>query len=155
MKTLQIYLISTILIFISSCSNAQNNNSEKLAETMLLDFYSKHFYIWRNTPISNTSPVTVLYEKLDSLMQKYCTSKLRKEVREVFENVGADYLTNNLIGDLNENLKVVKDARMENDYIVSFLATYLDAPGGQTKKQVTVYVTIIKEGEGYKIDSVR
>jgi hypothetical protein len=155
MKTLQLYLISTILIFFSSCSTAQNNNSERLAETMLLEFYSKHFYIWRNTPISNTSPVTVLYEKLDSLMQNHCTSKLRMEVKEVFENVGADLLTNNLIGDINESLNVVKDARLENAYIVSFIATYLDAPGGQTKKHVTVYVTVIKEGESYKIDSVR
>lgn len=88
-------------------------------------------------------------------MQKYCSSKLRKEAREAFDNVGADLLTNNLIGNLNENLKVVKDARKENDYIVSFEATYSDAPGGQTKKQVTVYVTVIKEGESYKIDSVR
>jgi hypothetical protein len=155
MKTIQILLIVSLMMIISSCGIAQNNNSEKPAEAMLLDFYSKHFYIWENTPVSNTCPVTVLYEKLDSLMQKFCTSKLRKEVRKVFDNVGGDLLTNNLIGDLNENLKVVKDAKMENDYIVSFLATYFDAPGGHSKKQVAVHVTVIKEGESYKIDSVR
>lgn len=63
MKTLQLYLISTILIFISNCGSAQNNNSEKPAEAMLLDFYSKHFHIWRNNLISNTYPVSMLYEK--------------------------------------------------------------------------------------------
>jgi hypothetical protein len=153
MKTPLLHLISTMLV--CSCGTAQNNNSEKLAETMWLEFYSKHFSIWKNTPISDTSPVTVLYAQLDSLMQNHCTSKLRKQVREVFENVGADFLTNNLIGDINEDLKVVKDERRDSDYIVSFIATYLNAPGGQTKKQVTVYVTVIKEGESYKVDSVR
>ena len=155
MKKLKLYIISAILIFISSCGATQNYTSEKQVENMLLEFYSKHFYIWGNTPINNTSPVTVLQEKLDSLMHKYCTSKLRNEYREAFENVGADFLTNNLIGNLNEKLKVEKDARMENDYIVSFIATYSDAPRRTAKKQVVLHVTVVEEKDGYKIDAVK
>jgi len=154
MKTLQFYIISTVLIFFNSCGIAQNNTFEKQAENMLLEYYTKHFQVWGIPSL----PSDVRYEKLDSLMQKYCTSKLINEAKEAFENVGVDFLTNDLIGNLNENLKVERDTINENDYIVSFvsdIATYIDAPGEQTKKQVTVYVTVIKEGDCYKIDSVR
>lgn len=154
MKILKVFITSTILIFINSCGAAQNNASERNIENMLLDFYSKHFYIWENTPINNASPVYLLHEKLDSLMQKYCTSKLRSEAKEILENVGADLLTNNLVGQINENLRVEKDTANENSYFVSFMATYSDAPGGQTKKQVVLNVTVVKEGNYYKINSV-
>jgi hypothetical protein len=154
MKTLKLYIISAILISISSCSTAQNNTSEKQAENVLLEFYTKHFQVWGIPSL----PSDVRYEKLDSLMQKYCTSKLRKEAREAYENVGVDFLTNDLIGNSNENLKVERDTTNENGYIVSFLsdiATYADPPSGQTKKQVTIHVTVIKEGNNYKINYVR
>ena len=154
MKLLKLYIISTALISISSCGAAQNNTSEKQAVTMLLEFYAKHFQVWGIPSL----PPDVRYEKLDSLIQNSCTSKLRNEARETFENVGADFLTNDLIGNVNENLKVERDAANENGYIVSFIsdiATYADAPGRQTKKQVTLHVTVVKEGESYKIDSVK
>jgi hypothetical protein len=154
MKILQSYIISTILIFINCCGTAQNNASEKQAENMLLEFYTKHFQVWENSSLSSEGR----YKTLDSLMQKYCTSKLRNEAREVFKNVGADFLTNDLIGDINENLKVEKDAANEFLYIISFIsdiATYADPHGEQTKKQVTLHVTVVKEGDIYKIDSVK
>lgn len=155
MKLLKLYIISTVLIFISSCGAAQNNTSEKQVENMLMDFYSKYVYIWENTPINDAVPVNVLYGKLDSLIQKFCTSKLRNKAITTFQEADADWLTNNLVGSLNENLKVEKDTTKEDGYIVSFAATYTDAPGGQTKKQVTLQVTVVKEGESYKIADVK
>lgn len=154
MKILKLNIISVILIFISSCCAAQNNSSEKQAEKMLLEFYTKHFQVWKIPSL----PYAVRFEKLDSLMQRYCTSKIRKEAREAFENVGVDFLTNDLIGHLNENLKVEKDTFIENSYIVSFIsdiATFSDVPNVQTKKQVVLKVKVIKEKNNYKIDSIR
>ena len=158
MRTLASLIICMVFTLTSSCGQTQNNSMEKEVENILLEFYSKHLYIWENTPISNSSPVTVLQEKLDSLMQKYCTSKLRNEAREAFENVGVDFMTNDLIGDSNEGLKVEKEAGNENGYIISFIsdvALYSDATGGTTKKQIVLHVTVVKEGESYKLDSVR
>jgi len=63
-----------------------------------------------------------------------------------------------LIVDSNESLKVEKEAGNENGYIISFIsdvALYSDAPGGTTKKQIVLHVTVVKEGESCKIDSVR
>ena len=150
MKRLQLIII--IFLFICGCAKAQNNASEKQTESMLLEFYTKHFQIWTNTPA--TVPANMLYEKLDSLMQKYCTLKLRNNAKKAFKYVGADFVTNELMGNLNENLKIEK-ATKENEYIVSFVATHSDAPGGAIKKQAILHVTVVKEGESYKIDSVK
>jgi hypothetical protein len=153
MKTLLSLIIGAMVTFTSSCGQSQNNVfSNKQTENMLFEFYSKLFKIWETPSL----PSDVRYDKLDSLMQKHCTSKLRNEAREAFENVGADVPTNNLVSvDLNESLKVKKNANKENCYIISFIATYSDAPGGPIKKQVVLHVTVVKEGESYKIDSVK
>ena len=154
MKTITLYIICSMLILISNCGVSQNNTYEKQADYMLLEFYAKHFQVWEIPSL----PSDVRYEKLDSLMEKYCTSKLRNKAREVFKNVGADFLTNDLIGNLNENLKVERDTANENGYFVSFVSDidkYTDAPGEAIKKQVVLHVTVIKEKDGYKIDYVK
>jgi hypothetical protein len=154
MKTLLSYIICVMLTISTSCGQTQNKASEKKAESTLLEFYSKYFYIWKNTPISSTVPVNVLHKKLDSLMQRYCTSKVRSEAMKTFEDVGADWITKDRIGDLNENLKVEKDSIKENEYIVSFIATYLDIPGKPVKQHVVLHVTMVKEKGSYKINDV-
>ncbi len=155
MKTILLFMISAMLTFIGSCGQAQNNTSERQVENMLMDFYSKYFYIWENTPINDALPVNVVYGKLDSLMQKFCTSKLRNKAIKTFQEADADWLTNNLVGSLNENLKVEKDSTNENGYIISFIATNSDASGKPIKQQVTLRVTVVKEGENYKIADVK
>jgi len=123
---------------------------------MLLDFYSKLFYIYENDSITYSVPAEVRHEKLDSLISIYCTTRLRDKANEIMEDgYGHDLLTNDLVGDLNENLKVEKDSGIENSYVVSFNATYSDAPRGSIPKQVLLHVTLVKEGESYKIDFVR
>jgi hypothetical protein len=155
MKTLLSFIIVAMATFTSSCGQTENNtSSNEQAEKMLLEFYTNHFEVWSMPSL----PSDVRYVKLDSLMQKFCTSKLRNEAKEAFENVGVDFLTNDRIGASNENLKVEKEAGNENGYIVSFIsdvALYSDALGEQIKKQVVLYVTVVKEGEEYKIASVK
>lgn len=155
MKTLLSFVIGVSVTFMSSCGHSQNRTAEKQAEEMLLQFYSKHFYIWENTPINESVPVNVLGDRLDSLMQIFCTEKLRKEAREAFYNVGADWLTNDLVGSVNESLKVEKIANSGSSYLVSFIALDEDASGKMAKKQVTLRVTLLKNGENYKIDGVK
>jgi hypothetical protein len=154
MKILLSYMICAILTINNSCGQAQNKASEKQAENTLQEFYSKHFYIWENTPITSATPITVFRGKLDSLMQKYCTSKVRSEAITTLDNVGADWLTKDLVGDVNENLRVEKDSTKENSYVVFFTATDSNAKGMPIRRRVMLHVIVVKEGEKYKIDSV-
>jgi hypothetical protein len=156
MNILKSYLVTALLAYTCSCGQAQPKSCNREAANTVLKFYSKYFHLWENTRISNTVPANVFFEKLDSLMQEYCTLNIRKEAKQAFENIGADVLTNNLGSViLNEKLKVEKDSTKGNQYLVSFVATYSDAPGGSIKKQVILNVTVVKEGESYKIDSIK
>lgn len=149
MKLIKLYVIIIVLMFTSCRGAAQNNSSEKQVQNMLVDFYSNYIYIWENTPIS------VVYEKLDSLMQENCTSKLRNKAIKTFKEADADWLTNNLVGSINENLTVERDATKENGYIVSFIASNSDASGNVIKQIVTLHVMVVKERERYKIADVK
>lgn len=147
---------SIILTFIISCGVAQNKTSasQEKVENILLELYSKHFKIWEIPSV----PSDARYEKIDSLLEKYCTTKFRIKARETYENVGVDFLTNDMIGSLNEDLKVKKDNSDKNIYIVSFfsdVANYADSPNSLNKKKVTLYVTVIRDVHGYKVDDVK
>ena len=155
MKPLLSFMICAMLTITCSWGQAHNSASEKQVEKTLLEFYTKHFYIWKNTTVSKSVPANVRREKLDSLMQKYCTSKIRRKAIEAYDSVGADWFTNDLIDDLNENLKVAKDSNKENMYVVSFTAINSDHSGELSKKNVRLYITVVKIGEHYKIDSVK
>jgi hypothetical protein len=156
MKKLMPYIVSVILLFASSCVSAQNNSTEKQVENMLLEFYSKLFYIHENSTITSSVPPDMVHRKLDSLIRIYCSSKLRNEAKKIMDDgYGHDLLTKDYVGDSNENLKVEKDRGNENEFNVSFVVTYSDAPGGPIKKHVVLHVILIKEKDGYKIDDVK
>lgn len=57
--------------------------------------------------------------------------------------------------DVNENLSVEKDSSKENSYVVFFTATDSDAKGMPIRRRVILHVIVVKEGESYKIDSVK
>jgi hypothetical protein len=133
----------------------KNTTSKEKTENTLLEFYSKYLNIWQNTPVSQTKSVITLHNRLDSLMKIYCTTKLRKEAMKTFKEAEADLLTQNLVGDLNDNLVIVKDSINKDSFIVLFTATYLDIPNKPVKLQVKLQVKLVKEGKSYKINSVR
>jgi hypothetical protein len=156
MKILLSFTICTFFVVSTSCKQqVQNNEFKKETETFIFDYYTKHFYLLENTPITIDFPSDAFYVRLDSLMSNYCTLRLRNEAKEVFEKTGADILTNNLGSvDLNEKLKVERHAVKENNFVVSFIATYLDSPGGAIKKRVALNVTVELEDGVYRIDSI-
>jgi hypothetical protein len=155
MKTIILIIFSALLTITNSCCRSQENVQEIKAQNMLLEFYSKLFYIYENDSITTSVPADVRHKKLDSLIRIYCTTRLSNKAQETLEDgYGHDLLTNDLIGDLNENLKVEKDSGKENGYIVSFKAMYSDATRETLPKQVFLHVTLVKEGERYKIDLV-
>ena len=143
-----------MLVFISSCGLAQNNTSDKQITAMLKEFYTK--YKNELSLVRPKTPVDIYVRKLDSLFSIYCTSKFRKEAKEWAED-GHDLITNDYdysIGIDPKTLSVIKDLTKSNEYIVSYTAHDRDPSGKEYSQQVTLHVTVVKEGESYKIDAV-
>lgn len=146
MKIFKLILFCAIALTNFKC-HAQNKSDDKQAITMLKEFYEAHAKIW-SIPPSNISPAT-FDKKLDSLAGRYCTPKLRKEVKKYLQD-GYDLLTDDK-GISNESLatmEIKKDTIEENIYIVSYSKV-------SDKKQVILHVTVVKEGNNYKISSIR
>lgn len=147
MKILKFLALSFMILVGNGC-NAQTNVNDKQSIFMLKEFYTAY------------SKVSLRIEdlpKVDSLQEKYCTLQLRKEAKKYLED-GHDLLTDDW-GISKESLTsmgITKDSTKENTYVVSYIVdSYPVAPDKPVKKQVKLYVTVIKEGESYKIDSVR
>lgn len=149
-----------------------SNSSDSTIIKMLTDFYTAHNEIMLSklpdkdkTDSAVFDSLIVLYEteedrQTDSLNSIYCTERLKKEAKDVLAFGGNDMLTGDRVGLYsNENLKVTKDSQY---YVVQFLASSLNTwfTDGYSKKgelfqqQVILQITIVKEGEFYKIDSV-
>jgi hypothetical protein len=119
---------------------------------MLKEFYTEYNAVWSIKP-----PLTpeIMNSKLDSLIVKYCTSKLRNEAKKQLE-YGQDLLTNDLGStNLNESMKIEKDSTKENGYIVSFIASNSDASGKLVKQEVVLHVSVVKEKDNYLINEVK
>ncbi|WP_152552890.1 hypothetical protein [Schleiferia thermophila] len=145
MKILKILLLNSMILIVNGC-NAQTDKDDKPI-LMLKDFYTAY------------SKVIFKFEdssKVDSLLEKYCTPQLREKAKKYLE-YGHDLLTDDW-GFSEESLTsliVVKGAK-ENEYTVSYIVdTYPVAPNKPVKKQVVLFITVVKEGENYKIDSIR
>jgi hypothetical protein len=151
MKILKILALSSLLLIVNGC-NAQTDKGDE-AISMLINFYTAHANIW-SIPPSEISPAD-FDKKLDSLAGKYCTSKLRTEVRKYLED-GHDLLTDDrgMSKESLNSLSVVKEAK-ENTYVVSYIVdSFPVAPDKPVKKKVVLQVTVVMEGVNYKIASV-
>lgn len=144
MKILKILVLSSMILIGNGC-NAQTGKSDK-AISMLKEFY---------TAYSKVSLKIEDLPKVDSLQEKYCTPQLRKEAKKYLED-GHDLLTDDwgMSKESLTSMTVVKDTK-EYTYVVSYIVdSYPVAPDKPVKKKVVLQVTVIKEGENFKIDSV-
>jgi len=121
---------------------------------MLTIFYTAHNSAWINTEDN-----FVLVKKLDSLQKKYCSLRFQKVIKKEFKLGGLDHdlLTNDEGADANffKTLKVEKDKVNQNVYSVSYTYHTKDPSYRPIDKKVILHVTVVKEGDSYKIDSVR
>ena len=147
-------MLFVMLVFMSSCGQAQNNTSEKQI-SMLKEFYISYNDIWSAPP--KTIPYDVLANKADSLNSIYCTTELRKKAKELSDGDGGhDLLRGDFYGIMiPKTLSVIKDSTKSNEYIVSYTAHDTDAYGKEYTQQVTLHITIVKEGDSYKIADVK
>ncbi|WP_423129758.1 hypothetical protein [Gaoshiqia sp. Z1-71] len=148
-----LFLFATFMMFSISGCNAQDNAGDKCT-SMLREFYTNYSKIWAIKPVPLPKDHYII---IDSLQEKYCTQKLRKEAKEWFED-GHDFLTNDWGIDVEslETMTIIKDTTKENTYIVSYIVdSYPVTPDNPVKKQVVLYVTVAKEGESCRLDFVR
>lgn len=141
------------MLFVINACGAQNNTND-IHITMLKEFYTEYCKQWAVKPVPHPSD---LYIKLSSLLEKYCTLKLRTEAKEWFDD-GHDLLTNDWEIDVESlnTMTIVRDTGKENTYVVSYIVdSFPESPNKPEKKRVSLYVGIVKEGENYRIDSVK
>lgn len=139
------FLICAMLLNFNGCYAQPNNDSRIIL--MLKEFYTAYSEIsFRSEDIP----------KVDSLQEKYCTSQLRKEAKRYLQD-GHDLLTDDwgISKESLSSMKITKDPAKEKTYIVSYIVdSYPVAPDKPVKKQVVLHITVVKEDELYKIDSV-
>lgn len=154
MKIKMFSIIAALVLSFYGCERAQNTNSDMQIIQMLKNFYSEYNAVWSTKP---PLAIDVLERKLDSLNARYCTTKLRMEAKKSLQgDYGKDILTNDFPGiDGFDNLNIEKDINTENGYIVFYSHVFNDIPGKPSEHKVKLHVTVVKEGENYKIDSVR
>lgn len=129
--------------------HAQSNGNDKQAMTMLKHFYTIYNTEWATNHGLNKRQV------LDSLMDIYCTSSLISKISE--PNLDHDLLIKDLgttVEYLN-TITVTKDSTKTGTYIVSYNAPNEDPQGKEYIEKVIIHVTVVKEGESYKIDDVK
>ena len=117
MKTI-IYFFIICLLFFSTPANAhaQNTDTDKQALQMLKEFYT----VWA-VPKNKA-----FLQKMDSLLNKYVTGKLKKDQKE--EGLEHDLLTNDHQMDAGylKTLTVTKDPAKVNEYIVFFYRSHIE-----------------------------
>ena len=137
-----------VMTFINLGCYAQNNDDDKQAIAMLKHFYTIYNTEWATNQSLNTRHV------LDSLMNIYCTSSLISKISE--PNLDHDMLIKDLYTTVEylNTITVTKDSTKIGAYIVSYNAPNEDPQGREYIDKVIIHVTVVKEGENYKIASV-
>lgn len=120
---------------------------EKEAEKMLKDFYTNYLTVFATEPPGASSQ-----KKLEMLQKQYCTEAFFKKIPDIIEQTDSDPFLKAQDSDIGylKTLTVSQDLQ-KDEYIVSYIA---DAAPGE-KITITIHITVIKEGDNYKIDSVK
>lgn len=155
MKSTILLVMLCFVLFASNSLQAQNSATDNETKKMIEEFYTKYCNTWKSS--SSKVSANVLYGKIDSLTQKYCSTKIRREAKSWFED-GHDLFTNDWGIDLEslKSLSIVKDATKSNAYIVSYIVEYYPvSPDKPVKKQIKLYLTVTKERGPYLINEVK
>jgi hypothetical protein len=154
MKRIKYFI--TILVFMINTGCAHSQSKDEQIISVLKEFYIAYNAIWENATSYKPEDFE---EKVFSLQQKYCSNKLQSEIKKYYETykLEHDLLTNDFGGTNSEKLKstltIVKDTTKENSYIVSYVIE-IKAHSAPREDKNVIHLTVIKEGENYKIDEV-
>jgi len=125
---------------------AQGSSDEKQIIGMLKSFYTEYM-----TTLSKDD-VRLSVKKIHSLQKTYCTQKLLKELPMLSEQIDADPFLQAQDSNIEyiKTLSILKSQKIFNQYIVSYIDIY-----SPNKIKVIIYLTIVKEKNGFKIDSIK
>jgi hypothetical protein len=152
MKTL-FYWFAIYIIFINNICYAQVQNNEEVKQIKQV---LREFYIAYNKAWSTTKNMYIIKNQVDSLQIKYCTKKLRNELRSERKESGFGYepLIKDEYAEVLNMLTVTKDSTRSNVYIVSYCYPTINASYKPINKTVTFHVLMMEEEGSFKIDSV-
>jgi hypothetical protein len=141
-KIVHLFRICLILFSIIGCRAAsQENNSDEKIKKVLNDFYVNYI----------TASSKLNYQKSDSIIMVFCTSKLVNYINQQIKEGNLDYdpFINSQMIDLSmlQNIKVQKDSVEKNIYFVSYFRPYY-------KKFITIKLGVIQKENRVLIDSI-
>jgi hypothetical protein len=144
-KTIPLYIVFCFTI-LSGCNiSEQSKFSEKKIVSTLKEFYSE--YISEGNKLISEEQ----YAAILKIRQKYCTQRLLDEIDKYTKIVVIDYdpFTNAQDFDINwlKTLNISKDSVKNDIYHVSYYESYR----GKYEK---IKLSVVKEGDSYKIDKV-
>ncbi|RXK82814.1 DUF3828 domain-containing protein [Filimonas effusa] len=124
-----------------SAAQAQNNTEEK-ANQLLKEFYTKYITAFATEPAGPENE-----KKIKELQKEYCTAAFFKKIPGIIEESEADPFLDAQDSNIAylETLTIEKGAA-KDEYIVSYIPK---------EDKIIVHVTVVKEGDSYKIDSVK
>ena len=140
-------------VFTGSSIYGQNSASNCNVEEMIKNFYREHCRIWESTPRS--IPANLLYNKIDSNAQRYCTMRIRNEAREWDED-GHDLYTNDygIVSESFKSFSIKRAPQKTNTYIVTYLTINYDTNKRPVKQRVTLRISVVKIKDGCRINEV-
>ncbi|MFZ4457077.1 MAG: hypothetical protein ACOYOT_12750 [Bacteroidales bacterium] len=149
----KIILVFAYLI-ICSCGKLQCLAQNSGAKVAIEEFYTGYCRILENRP--RFLPANLLYERIDSLAQKYCTKRIRNEAKEYFAD-GHDLYTNDygIISESLKSLSIKVDVHKNNKFIVNYYTINYDANRNPVKQKVFLFISVIKVKDKYRINDVR
>lgn len=136
-----------LLFFVESCGNPIKNQSKEVAaETLLKDFYTDYITLFVQSPSAENQ------RKLEMLKKQFCTKDFYKKIPKIIEQTCGDVFLKAQDSDIKylKTLKIVKDT-VKDEYIVSYSA---DASMHETVV-VKTHVTLLKDGDTFKINGIR
>jgi len=143
-----IFLLIVNLIFITSYNHvqAQNRPYDRQAFMMLKEFYTAYITEWSKL----TTPINLT--KLNAIQRKYCTASLLSKIKAQLKSgqLDSDPFLQAQDVDISwlKTLSFNRDSRILNSYT----ASYIDSVSNE---KVIIHLTIIKQGDNFKIMSIR
>lgn len=135
-----ISLLLTAFVFFIRPVQTHAVSGNDAATEMLKEFYTKYI-----TEISKASPNT---KKLNSIRKQYCTAGLLSRIKELELDYDPFLNARETDDSWVKTLSVSKESKKgKNIYTVSF-------SDSETKEKTTITLSVIKEGDEYKIDGI-
>jgi len=136
-----LFALTFMLFNVFSCKSQSLHFNEEIVKNMLKDFYTSY--------IIERSKMPENFEKIDSIVNKYCTKELQNYIKN--EDIDYDLFLNGQFCERKwlNTIAINKESKDKSIYIVSF--EYI---ADSTKKKKNIKLQIVNNDAEYKINKV-